>query len=41
MFIELDEFIELMKFIEFKKFKEKEENEQLSFNTSEYLINLF
>ena len=34
-------FIELMRFIELKKFKEKEENEQLSFNTSEYLIYLF
>ncbi len=40
-FIELNEFVELARFIEFKKFKEKEENEQLSFNTSEYLINLF
>jgi len=34
-------FIELMRFIELKKFKEKEENEQLSFNVSEYLIDLF
>ncbi len=41
MFIELDEFIELTTFIELKKFKEKEENEWLSFNTSEYLIYLF
>jgi len=40
-FIEFDEFIKLMRFIELKKFKEKEENEQLSFNASEYLINLF
>jgi len=40
-FIELDEFIELTRFIELKKFKKKEENEQLSFNASEYLINLF
>jgi len=41
IFIELDEFVELMKFIELKKFKEKEENERLSFDASEYLINLF
>ncbi len=41
MFIELNEFIELTRFIELKKFKEKEENEWLSFNASEYLINLF
>ncbi len=40
-FIELDEFVELMRFIELKKFKEKEENERLSFNASEYLIDLF
>ncbi len=41
MFIELDEFVELIKFIELKKFREKEENERLSFNASEYLIYLF
>ncbi len=41
MFIELNKFIELMRFIEFKKFRKKEENEQLSFDVSEYLINLF
>ncbi len=40
-FIELDEFIELTRFIELKKFKKKEENEQLSFNASEYVIDLF
>jgi len=41
MFIELNEFVELMRFIELKKFREKEKNERLSFNASEYLINLF
>ncbi len=41
MFIELNEFVELTRFIELKKFKEKEENEWLSFNASEYLIDLF
>ncbi len=41
MFIELDEFIELTRFIELKKFRKKEENERLSFDASEYLINLF
>ncbi len=41
MFIELNEFVELMRFIKLKKFRKKEENEQLSFNASEYLINLF
>ncbi len=40
-FIELNEFIELTKFIELKKFRKKKENERLSFNASEYLINLF
>jgi len=40
-FIKLNEFIELAKFIELKKFRKKEENEQLFFNASKYLINLF
>ncbi len=40
-FVKLTKFVELTKFIELKKFKEKEENERLSFNASEYLINLF
>ena len=41
MFIELNEFVKFTKFIELKKFRKKKENEQLSFNTSKYLINLF
>jgi len=41
MFIELDEFVELTRFIELKKFQKKEENQQLSFNASKYLIDLF
>jgi len=41
MFIELDEFVELTRFIELKKFQKKEENQQLSFDASKYLIDLF
>ncbi len=41
LFVVIKMFIELNEFIELKKFKEKEENEWLFFNASEYLIDLF
>jgi len=41
LLVVVETFIELTRFIELKKFKEKEKNEQLSFDASKYLINLF
>ncbi len=40
-FIELGGFVELKRFIELKKFRKKKKNERLSFDASEYLIDLF